>query len=75
MLVDLFGTSVKIGSAEDTIVNKILFQGELDLRDALGILKRKGEDLDFDYIRSTCSMLGISDLLDRFLEESKLGAS
>ena len=73
ILVDLFGTSMKIGSAEDTIVNKILFQGELDLRDALGILKRKGEDLDFDYIRSTCRMLGISDLLDRFLEESEIG--
>lgn len=73
ILVDLFGTSVKIGSAEDTIVNKILFQGEQDLRDALGILKRKGEELDVEYIRSTCRMLGISDLLDRFLEESKIG--
>ncbi|MHA2353373.1 MAG: nucleotidyltransferase, partial [Candidatus Thorarchaeota archaeon] len=48
ILVDLFGTSVKIGSAEDTIVNKILFQGEQDLRDALGILKRKGEELDVE---------------------------
>ena len=72
-MVDLFGTSVKIGSAEDTIVNKILFQGELDLRDALGILKRKGAFLDFEYIRSTCRMLGISDLLDRFLESSEIG--
>ncbi|MHA2020264.1 MAG: DUF6036 family nucleotidyltransferase [Candidatus Thorarchaeota archaeon] len=71
ILVDLFGTSIRIGSAEDTLVNKILFQGEQDLRDALGILKRNPEKLDFDYIRSTCDMLGISRLLGEFLENSE----
>jgi len=69
--VDMFGTSIMIGSAEDTIVNKILFQGEQDLRDALGILTRNRENLDFDYIRTTCKMLGIIHLLEQFLEDSK----
>ncbi len=69
--VDLFGTSIRIGSAEDTLVNKILFQGEQDLRDVLGILKRNPERLDFDYIRSTCEMLGIGTLLDEFLSSSE----
>lgn len=68
ILVDLFGTSVKIGSIEDTFVNKIFFQGEQDLRDALGIFKRNSENLDFDYIRSTCEMLGILHQLEQFLK-------
>jgi len=70
ILVDMFGTTIRIGSAEDTLVNKILFQGEQDLRDALGILTRNRENLDFNYIQSTCKMLGIKDLLEHFLEES-----
>jgi hypothetical protein len=69
--VDMFGTTIMIGTAEDTFVNKILFQGEIDLRDALGILTRNGENLDFNYIRATCKMLGISDLLEQFLKESE----
>jgi predicted nucleotidyltransferase len=71
ILVDLFGTTIRIGTVEDTLVNKILFQGEQDLRDALGIIKRNPENLDFDYIRSTCDMLGIGKLLDEFLRNSK----
>jgi hypothetical protein len=69
--VDMFGTSLRIGSVEDTLVNKILFQGEQDMRDALGILKRNHEKLDFEYIQSTCEMLGIRELLEQFLKESK----
>jgi len=71
--VNLFGTLVRIGSIEDTFVNKILFQGEQDLRDALGILKRNLESLDFEYIKSTCEMLGIFKQLEQFLKgaESK----
>jgi hypothetical protein len=66
--VNLFGTLVRIGSIEDTFVNKILFQGEQDLRDALGILKRNSGNLDFEYIRSTCEMLGIPYQLEQFLK-------
>jgi hypothetical protein len=60
-----------IGSAEDAFINKILFQGEQDLRDALGIFTRNQEKLDFDYIRSTSNMLGIQDFLDQFLKDSE----
>ncbi|MHA2045801.1 MAG: hypothetical protein ACW99G_13480, partial [Candidatus Thorarchaeota archaeon] len=54
---------------EDTLVNKILFQGEQDLRDALGIFTRNHEKLDIEYIQSISSMLGIQDLLDQFLKD------
>lgn len=71
IVVNLFGTSVRIGSIEDTFVNKILFQGEQDLRDALGILNRNSGNLDFEYIRSTCKMLGILEQLEQFLKDSE----
>ncbi len=67
--VNLFGTLVRIGSIEDTFVNKILFQGEQDLRDALGILKRNSDNLDLEYIQSTCEMLGILEQLEQFLKD------
>jgi hypothetical protein len=67
--VELFDTRIIIGSAEDTIVNKILFQGEQDLRDALGIFERNRSNLDLDYIESTCEMLGIVDRWKSFLAE------
>ncbi|MHA2379848.1 MAG: DUF6036 family nucleotidyltransferase [Candidatus Thorarchaeota archaeon] len=69
--VDLLGASIMIGSAEDTLVNKILFRGEQDMRDALGILARNHENLDLEYIQSTCTLLGIQDHLDQFLKDSE----
>ncbi len=67
---ELFDTPIKLGTAEDTIINKILFQGEQDLRDALGILSRNQQQLDFDYIESTCKQLKILDKWKSFLKES-----
>ncbi len=69
--VDLFDASIRIGSAEDTFANKILFRGEQDMRDALGILTRNRDNLDYEYIRSTCGLLGIQNHLDRFLKDSE----
>ena len=69
--VNLFDTPIRISSAEDTLVNKILFQGEQDLRDALGIFTRNHENLDFDYIRSTSLLLGILEVMEQFLKESE----
>ncbi|MGY5863612.1 MAG: DUF6036 family nucleotidyltransferase [Candidatus Thorarchaeota archaeon] len=70
ILIELFDTPIKLGTAEDTIINKILFQGEQDLRDALGILSRKEHELDFTYIESTCKQLKILDGWRSFLKES-----
>jgi hypothetical protein len=67
---ELFNTAIKLGTAEDTLINKILFQGEQDLRDALGILSRKQHELDFAYIESTCKQLGILDKWKSFFEDS-----
>jgi hypothetical protein len=67
---NLLNTEIPIGSAEDTLVNKILFQGEQDLRDALGIFERNRGHLDLDYIGATCEMLGITDKWRIFLSEN-----
>ncbi len=57
--VEHLGTTLRLGSVEDTLINKILFQGEQDLRDALGILVRNKEHLNFEYIEQMCSKLDI----------------
>ena len=71
--VVFLNTTIKLGTAEDTLVNKILFQSEQDLRDALGILFRNREQLDFEYIESTCKMLNILDKWNSFLNDSEKG--
>ncbi len=68
--IELFNTTIKLGTAEDTLINKILFHGEQDLRDALGILSRRQPQLDIAYIESTCKKLKILDDWKRFLKES-----
>ncbi|MHA1637033.1 MAG: DUF6036 family nucleotidyltransferase [Candidatus Thorarchaeota archaeon] len=69
IIVNHLGTSIRLGTVEDTIVNKILFDGEQDLRDALGIYRRNSENLDYSYIEQTCSSLGIEDNWTAFLEK------
>ncbi|MDF1538801.1 MAG: hypothetical protein P1Q69_07855 [Candidatus Thorarchaeota archaeon] len=59
IFVSHLGTSLNLGSVEDTLINKILFQGEQDLRYALGIITRNREMLDFEYVEEMCMKLGI----------------
>jgi len=63
--VEFAGVKVYLGSAEDTLINKILFRGEQDLRDARGILVRKQEDLDYSNIEMMCKNL---DIYERWIE-------
>lgn len=62
---------VYLGSAEDTLINKILFRGEQDLRDARGILVRNEEDLDYSYIEMMCKNLDIYERWIEFQEGTK----
>lgn len=66
--VQHLGTKMRLGSVEDTLINKLLFQGEQDLRDALGILTRHEEEIDETYIEDTCRLLGILDYWHKFRE-------
>jgi hypothetical protein len=69
--VEFEGVQMYLGSAEDTLINKILFQGEQDLQDARGILVRNKDDLDYAYIDMMCKDLGIYEDWIEFREETK----
>ncbi|MGY5874966.1 MAG: nucleotidyltransferase [Candidatus Thorarchaeota archaeon] len=70
VVVAHLGIDMKLATAEDTIVNKVLFESEQDIRDALGIYVRHSDNLDYDYILSTCKVMGINEKWDSFLKES-----
>jgi hypothetical protein len=72
IIVRLFDTGIKLATAEDTLVNKILFESEQDLRDAFGIFTRNHKNLDFEYIESTCALLNILDKWKSFLSDFEM---
>ena len=55
--------SVWIASPEDTIINKLIFSREQDIKDALGIYVRQYDTLDMDYLEGTAKKIGVHDAL------------
>jgi len=68
--VNHLGTIVSLATAEDTLVNKVYFQGEQDLRDALGIYVRIRDKLDLSYVESTSRLLGVENKWKSFLRRA-----
>lgn len=68
---------VYVCSAEDIIINKLLWYKASDLKsekqwlDIIGVLKVQCDLLDYDYLKSWASELGIIDLLEKVVLESK----
>jgi len=62
-LVKLDGSSVWIASPENTILNKLVFAREQDIKDALGILVRQYDSLDKVYLEETAKKIGVYDML------------
>lgn len=68
--------SVYVASAEDTILAKLeLYRkgGEVSeqrWRDVVGVLKARRGRLDHDYLRQWAAQLGVTDLLERALNEA-----
>ena len=62
---DLLGATLFVASAEDVVVSKLewakLGQSERQILDVAGILKTKGESLDYQYIARWVVALGIQD--------------
>lgn len=48
--VDVAGTRVPFASAEDLILHKLIAGRPRDLEDAAGVVRRRGDALDWDYI-------------------------
>lgn len=54
-LIELGGQSVPFASAEDLLLHKLFAGRPRDLEDAAGIVRRKGKDLDWSYVRHWAS--------------------
>ncbi|MBN2228249.1 MAG: hypothetical protein JW779_01575, partial [Candidatus Thorarchaeota archaeon] len=63
------GTRLNLGSREDTLINKLLFQGEQDMRDALGIFARHETELDEEYIEDMCHSLNLGEVWFEFRQK------
>lgn len=50
--VDVAGTDVPFATAEDLVLHKLFAGRARDLEDARGIVRRKGEELDWSYLRT-----------------------
>lgn len=61
--VELNDIAVWIASPEDTIVNKLVFAREQDIKDALGIFVRQYDSLDIEYLEATAKKIGVYDAL------------
>lgn len=48
--VDIQGESVRFAAAEDLILHKLFAGRPRDMEDASGVVRRKGEELDWEYI-------------------------
>jgi hypothetical protein len=60
-MVELNDIAIWIASPEDTIVNKLVFAREQDIKDALGILVRQYDYLDIVYLENTAKKIGVYD--------------
>jgi predicted nucleotidyltransferase len=50
VIVEMAGVSVPFASAEDLIIHKLFAGRATDLEDAATVVRRKGRDLDWDYL-------------------------
>ena len=50
--VDVAGNAVPFAAAEDLVLHKLFAGRDRDLEDARGVVRRKGDELDWAYLRS-----------------------
>lgn len=69
--VNFHGTTIYIASPEDTIINKLIFAREQDLKDAIGIYVRQKGKLNKNYIEEEAKKKGIYDKFLKIKEKVK----
>ncbi len=67
--IDIMGTPVRFASAEDLVIQKIFSGRPRDIEDVRGILIKKIQQLDINYIRETLKKFDEALSTDRFTRE------
>ena len=76
--VDVAGIDLPVATSEDCVLSKLEWfekggqVSDRQWRDVLGVLKARGEAIDFDYARRWAGELGLPELLERALREAGL---
>ena len=76
IMIEALGHSIPISSAEDTIIQKLVWfeegggVSERQWRDALGVVRVRGAALDRTYLARTAGGYGLSELLSKLLGEA-----
>lgn len=75
-LEKVLGTKVSVCSPEDIILAKLQWgkmgESERQFRDALGVAKAQRGSLEFPYLKRWAEDLGVTDLLNRLLDDAGL---
>jgi hypothetical protein len=76
-LLDVEGHRLQVATAEDAVVHKLLWYrrggetSERQWRDVIGVLRTRAGSLDVAHMRQWAEHLGVVDLLERVLDETR----
>jgi len=77
-ITDVSGQALFLASAEDVVIHKLYWYklgektSERQWNDVLGVLQVQGNQLDYAYLEQTAKLRGVSDLLEKALQEAKI---
>ena len=77
-ITDVSGQALFLASAEDVVIHKLYWYklgektSERQWNDVLGVLQVQGNQLDYAYLKQTAKLRGVSDLLEKALQEAKI---
>ncbi|MHA2250361.1 MAG: hypothetical protein ACXAD7_08360 [Candidatus Kariarchaeaceae archaeon] len=60
---------LKIDAPENIVLNKLYFGSEIDIEDAMAVLAKNYDDLDFDRLADRCKNLGVHDEYEKLLSD------
>jgi len=66
--IGIDGTNINLDSFENLIVNKLLFGSQIDLEDALAVLTKNHDKIDFDKLQLKAKNLDLEDELEKLIK-------
>ncbi|MEM3030908.1 MAG: DUF6036 family nucleotidyltransferase [Candidatus Micrarchaeia archaeon] len=68
--IDFAGTLVYVASPEDLIISKLRFGSDRDINDAVSILVRQKNKLDWEYLETESKLMGVHRDLERLKKKA-----